>query len=1183
MSKLLSQSIFSFSNSGDTTEKNDIQTTINENTNLLQNLDENSSIHPDFQIFPLNLKFQPCFPNSRQHKSVILTNSGNETETFLLSIKGNSFFSIKKTSITAAVGQSASFYVYYSPLEEGSHHATLEIIGKSTFQIPVSAKCVSTTIDVPKQNDQCWTFVLPNKIVTQVPIVNRDFSKSYNVSIKTNCEAIILGRNNVNIEPASSFSLPVTYDTKKPLPKRPQIAVQCEELNIRLIRDFAVTSSKSSVILDFGTVAVNTQNSKTLTIENNPKMLSEPNSPFAYSLSDKTLYFTFHPSNIGVFSEIAKLDCLDIILEGESVLPPFIFDIETKRIINTSDDTIKVLLKPLTKGFSIDNNVIEIEPKQSAELQFSRSGIMVEEPIFEAVCGKLRVKFTISEDCFYEYDQREQKRKSLEIELKTPRKSILINSEERNISSGTNSKSRITSFSNSPRNSPFSSPFVKQSKRKSNIRESQQIEKEYYTDTPKSQKYIINSNNSPKQEQKIPKSERKVKQNNNQIFVEQYSQKTNKDKRKKHDTVNSSTQYEEKIPKQKEFHQEIQSEQRMEVDSATENSYDDIFSTIAIEPKFLLFANVSQEKPSQKTVKISCTEELFNVEGPKWLKLPESVESDVPFPVISTVLPSSECASHLTVSISEEQNFFMPEGYEIQQKEQSIPIIAYKGTSKVECNSKNIILKYKGKKQYSGDIEITNSGDRSAFIVLTTPNENVNISVLPSDIAIIKPGETKKLTFVVFSSQKQQQKINLNETLLLYTGDEIMRQIRSFLDPQDSLSLMFNSIEAQSEITNIISYISELDLKQFAKVFKKSLKTIELTISTQVYDIKKPVNTSQIAISPSSVSFQSLNSPFQLSLMNMSSEDIGFDIQKEQSSFDYLIISPTTGIVPKYSEIPVTVSILHNKNLKSSIQSALDNLQNEFSAFDNSLFSSKFNQSFQIITDDGVINVPVTFSPQIVQHRMKNKIFSVKLSIIDFGICPINTQKEISFPITNLTQKQIEVFITRSDIKHSTGFYFPATRVELKPLGLAEVLFTFSPKYDMQYEEEIILETVNQSITMKLIGKGMNSPKKDKLISCSKKKVDFSICEVCEDNTKSIKIMNKTDKKKKFTAKLVPNSDIFTINVQEFSIDPHSFIKLYINFKSKTEGFFASSLEIHSEKRREMSIPVKGRAIVAEI
>ena len=56
--------------------------------------------------------------------------------------------------------------------------------------------------------------------------------------------------------------------------------------------------------------------------------------------------------------------------------------------------------------------------------------------------------------------------------------------------------------------------------------------------------------------------------------------------------------------------------------------------------------------------------------------------------------------------------------------------------------------------------------------------------------------------------------------------------------------------------------------------------------------------------------------------------------------------------------------------------------------------------------------------------------------------------------------------------------------------------------------------------------------------------------------------------------------NILTVNMQELLIYPHSFIKLYINFKSESELLFTSNLEIPSEIRNEITITIKGKIIV---
>ena len=950
----------------------------------------------EIDFFPLKLKFQPCFPNSTSKKKVIITNSGNQTETFNLSISGSFYFSIKQKSISINPGESESIIVYYNPSDEGNHKANLEISGRKNFKIPVSGKCLSTTIEIPKQSDQCWTFSIPNKFINKIPVTNRSFTKTLRVDIETNDLSYRISHSTIDIAPATTKDVLVTYDASSQSEKNSLFILKCEEENIRIERSFNLIKSKSSVIINFGTVAVNTQANKELTVCGSTELVVSPKTPFAYSVSGKTLFFSFQPQTIGTFTEVAALPNLDIILKGESVTPPFAFDPKTGRMINTSNEKIKVLINPVTKGLKVRSSVLEIEPNESADIQLNKSSVVADTSVVEVSCGKMKSTLSI---CGNDEEDEEHVQK----EDKTP--TVLDLSLSANMS-----------------------------------------------------------------------MRRSILQNTRQ----------------------GSFSYSKRVI-----------EENTEVDEEIE-----------ITPSFVFFPNVCVNIDVEATIKITC-DSYFSIEGPQWIKFPKNIESGKELVLKCSELKERECASHIIVETSDNT---------------PIPVFAYSGKSNLEFK-KDVKLSYKGRNQYSGELSVTNTGNRSSFLLFTSPKDDIRIAVLPSDAFIIEPGKTEVISFNIISPFVAKLKV----PIVAYSGDEIIRQMRNYFTKNDIMFTAFKDVKTENEISAFKDGLSGLEDDDFDDVFKKNISITSITLLSILTE-KKSMD---VVPSPTSILLKGNEALAHFSLLNMSSNDIGFDVEANES----FTVSPKTGVVLKYAETQFTVHVL-DLNEQSNIL---------------------------ISTSEGLIKIPISVSTQKATLH-KAKTFSIKSSIVDFGNCEVGKTKNIVLNITNLTASEQVLKIRRSTTKHFKLFSVPYS-VTLSPLAISELKLSFSPMKEKEYEEKVVIESDNDSSELTLSGKGIKEHNKG-IISVSPKSINFSICETGETVRKIVKVTNKSTRREQID---IHTEAPFSCSCKSMEIDANSYDTFTVSFMSQEEGDFKSSIELSISSHRVALIPLKGRSIVAEI
>ncbi|KAK8846069.1 hypothetical protein M9Y10_020070 [Tritrichomonas musculus] len=526
----------------------------------------------------------------------------------------------------------------------------------------------------------------------------------------------------------------------------------------------------------------------------------------------------------------------------------------------------------------------------------------------------------------------------------------------------------------------------------------------------------------------------------------------------------------------------------------------------------------------------------FEADGPIWLRFPKDVEVDSPIDIeLKNNVFYNECEVRtISDKIVIQSEISLPH---------ELPIIGYKGQSDISCVEKSV-LTYALDDHYITQIEVKNCGDIPGFAIFTASDKTKNnVRIYPS-AAIIDPDCTQIFEFIVDSKPQP----GLSVPIVLYSCDEILRQIRALLYSEDffcsDVPIDANEVIEMKSVFNGNS----IKKKEFNSIFKKLLHSKEIELYTFERTSEK-----RLAIFPLQIeAFPNDSSKF--SIINMSSTTIAAQIHSRNR---VIVVNPTNAIIKGYSEVSINVKLL-----------------------------TEVNSSIYIEYEDDTIEVPVKsiseqlkdFTPAV---KKKVKMIKIEPKFLDFGICYVDQpSRKANVKVTNLTHKKLCVTVQprcRNWKFPSKPFTYPAS-LKLPPFSTSEFIVEFSPSTAFKFEETVFVETENESECHKIriSGNGI-SKKHDNFIGTEADNLSFPPCELGRIQRGRIRIMNQRDQK----CNIIASAQFpFICPVPRFSIEPNCYVLCPIHFSPKTEGKFTGFATFESDISDTFKIKVNGIAIL---
>lgn len=548
---------------------------------------------------------------------------------------------------------------------------------------------------------------------------------------------------------------------------------------------------------------------------------------------------------------------------------------------------------------------------------------------------------------------------------------------------------------------------------------------------------------------------------------------------------------------------------------------------IIVHPSFIPFFQMTNTITKASTFFVSGCDD-FELQVPKWLKVSQEIDVEMPIEVACPSLPSSVVGTEISISSA---------GY----AKKILPILAYKGKSDVHCPEKAVLI-YSMDDHYTTEVTVENDGDRLAFVLLTAAEDTkYNVRVNPI-AAVIRPNSSEIFEFVVDSEPTH----DLNVPIIMYSGDEILRQMKASISPTDFFSVAFQQVPVIDEIEPFREYLSKVDAKEYASFFKKMVQINKLTLQSSPRSATK-----RIMADVTRVDFFNTNSS-HFQLMNASNVPLAFSIYSLHKS---VLVEPANGVIRPYSESQILVQ------LKGPLDST----------------------SIEIRTEDGGISIPVTKTKSITPYQIKKNVFhhfKIDQEYIDFGICDIGGVRKINVKLTNFNDSALNVIIN-SHKKSWRGFIqafvYPPS-IQLNAFEKTEMILEFHPSDNMKYKEVLLFNCNGDKVKLKVEGQGVTMRSPD-FIGTESKSLEFPVCEVGRIKRGVIKVMNKSNRQTNITVLVTPP---FVCTHQSVDLEAKRYVDFPVHFVPKVAGSFNGIVRFKSSASDSFAVQLRGTAIDSE-
>ncbi|EAY17014.1 hypothetical protein TVAG_296930 [Trichomonas vaginalis G3] len=548
-------------------------------------------------------------------------------------------------------------------------------------------------------------------------------------------------------------------------------------------------------------------------------------------------------------------------------------------------------------------------------------------------------------------------------------------------------------------------------------------------------------------------------------------------------------------------------------------SHDEEECEIEIKPKTLIFHQNEDENDIFRKIQIICENE-FHIEGPKWLKFPIYIPSSRFFKIYLKKIKREKVAAQINAIT--------------RGNSASIPIIAYKGINSVEF-PREVCLKYSLQNEFHGKMKVTNTGDINAFVVITVDQKNSKL-LLSTPSAIIPPHSSHYFEFTM----KGIPEGSLQFPIKAFSGDEILRQLLSALDPNNFFSKMFKNIKVSDEIEFADNFIKQLDLHVVSEEFENSLRYNDILVYNESITVAK-----KVFVRPESLSVL-INNSSKFTISNLSSDKLNF------TSFAFnpsVSVYPQSGIIMGYSTITCTVEC------KEEVQSSIE------------IHTNVGNFTVQISSED--------IKPIRIKKGKYQAPFSIKNNEINFGLCEILKTRKHNLCIRNLEDKEIQIIL--NCISNFTKIHkiikYPKM-LKLQPYATSEFVIEFMPIQKVTYEADLELTFNNYSKKIHLTGSGIKKLHEE-VIGCDIDNITFPTSQINTTSTATIKIFNRTENKCTINA-IVPYP--FKSSCSNFEIEPKKYVRFPIEFTPITSGSYSSDIIFAPNNLPHFMVSVSGRA-----
>lgn len=142
--------------------------------------------------------------------------------------RGDSDFETATNALALPPGGTMSIIVSFTPKTVGLFHGSLLLHGRSSLAVSITGHSIPSPLEFPSPESDFWIF--PKRSIEKIlTLSNQSLSLPLRVVLASNCSAFRVSPSEVEIAPASSSDVKISFSMKQKLPKDPTLSIQCAQ------------------------------------------------------------------------------------------------------------------------------------------------------------------------------------------------------------------------------------------------------------------------------------------------------------------------------------------------------------------------------------------------------------------------------------------------------------------------------------------------------------------------------------------------------------------------------------------------------------------------------------------------------------------------------------------------------------------------------------------------------------------------------------------------------------------------------------------------------------------------------------------------------------------------------------------------------------------------------------------
>ncbi|OHT01209.1 hypothetical protein TRFO_32039 [Tritrichomonas foetus] len=728
--------------------------------------------------FPEIATFPPTYRGVFSHFTLFILNPFSTMQTVNLSLDSNSCFSVASNEINISPGIVYSLIITFISDEVGQFETELIVTSESsTITVPLKAKCIpSPLVFDDEEITSCQFSMAKTSLVFN--IANRSLVKSLHVLFDFDSASFSITPPSIDLPPFSICPIEIKYDINMnfDFSSAPNFHIQCSESGDSISIPLTIIRPNTSGMIEFGCVPICTRQFKQINYSENKIYLDYNEAP------ELALPFSYQLLN-DVDKNEEEEEEFDNLISGNSLNND-----ETGE--NTKEQLRRNSLSKRNNKYDHENDNIMFsfysevpgdfnDTVQFGPLKFTLHAIAVVPPF------RIKAVDDVSSQVILENTSNEKRSYYISFTNIFDRKHA--------------TKISLLSGASEKIDTLKSNGFLYVRWRENDQKVTQQIELprndiEVNEDTVsfelnygyKKKKSLILTN----------KSEKKMKV---KLATDNPEFSLLHDKAiilKPHSIHNVDIEFNPKSPQSVRGHLKVQTDESIK--KVPLKSLSAILTSSNLINFFRIDENISD------FVLSFCGPKTVKIDKPNWIECDEIGNSNLPIKLSCQRIPNSVSSGYLKL-----------DGKNCQPL--SIPILAYRSSSDI---SVRVVRPHV--------LRVENHGLRTAFITFTTNDDRLRLIDASPQCGFIPFNGSMTFTFPE----------DVDE-ILVHSGDEIVRQILSFIDPDNFFSTTFESIDLlRDEISSISTELLEdLDVKEFLEIFNQQLSTQLIDVSEVNHDL----------------------------------------------------------------------------------------------------------------------------------------------------------------------------------------------------------------------------------------------------------------------------------------------------------------------------------------------------------